>query len=56
MQNACFQEQGDDDADRRIQFCEKRTEKHEEDPGLINKICVSDECPFFLNGNVNKQN
>lgn len=50
------QELGDDDPDRRIEFCEIMTDKLIAQPRLINNICFSDECTFYLNGKVNKQN
>ena len=48
------QELGDDDPDRRIEFCEIMTDKIITQPRLIKNICFSDECTFYLNGN--KQN
>lgn len=51
-----LQELGDDDPDRRIQFCELMTEEIRREPSLTKNICFSDESSFFLNGNVNKQN
>lgn len=50
------QELGEDDYDRRIQFCETMMEKIQIEPSLIKNICFSDESTFFLNGLVNKQN
>ncbi|KAJ8948893.1 hypothetical protein NQ318_005515 [Aromia moschata] len=51
-----IQELGDDDPDRRIQFCEIMTHRIFAQPLLIKNICFSDECTFYLNGKVNKQN
>lgn len=51
-----LQELGDDDPDRRIEFCEFMTNLINAEPGTIKNICFSDECTFFLNGEVNKQN
>lgn len=51
-----LQELGEDDFDRRLQFCEIMTEKIIVNPNLIKNICFSDECTFFLNGSVNKHN
>lgn len=50
------QELGDDDPDRRIEFCEIMTNRIIGQPQLIKNICFSDECTFYLNGKVNKQN
>lgn len=50
------QELGDDDPDRRIEFCELMTQKIVNEPRIVKNICFSDECTFYLNGNVNKQN
>lgn len=46
----------DDDHDRRIQFCEIMTEFIKQTPNLLQSVIFSDECTFFLNGKVNKQN
>ena len=46
----------DDDFDRRIEFCETMTNFINENQNIVQNICFSDECTFFLNGNVNKQN
>ena len=43
-----LQELGDDDPDRRIQFCEMLTEKIQRQPSLTKNICFRDECSFFL--------
>lgn len=51
-----LQELGDDDPDRRIQFCEIVTARITAEPRLVKNICFSDECTFYLNGHVNKQN
>lgn len=51
-----LQELGDDDPDRRIEFCELMTERIRVEPRLLKNICFSDECTFMMNGNVNKQN
>lgn len=42
-----LQELGDDDPDRRIQFCETMTDKIQQEPTLTKNICFSDECAFF---------
>lgn len=49
-------ELGDDDPDRRIEFCEAMTQRITAEPQLVKNICFSDECTFYLNGHVNKQN
>lgn len=46
----------EDDPDRRIQFCEVMSERIIHNPAYTKTICFSDECTFFLNGNVNRQN
>lgn len=46
----------DDDFDRRIEFCEIMTDSINANRNLLHNICFTDECSFFLNGNVNKQN
>lgn len=46
----------DDDPDRRIEYCEIMTERIVQNPNYLKTICFSDECTFFLNGIVNKQN
>ncbi|XP_050511562.1 uncharacterized protein LOC126887788 isoform X2 [Diabrotica virgifera virgifera] len=51
-----LQELGDDDPDRRIEFCELMTERIRVEPRWLKNICSTDECTFMLNGNVNKQN
>lgn len=51
-----LQELTDDDPDRRIEFCEIMTHKITTEPQLVKNICFSDECTFYLNGKVNKQN
>lgn len=51
-----LQEIYEDDFDRRIEFCEVMTHRVNTIPLLLQNICFSDECSFFLNGNVNKQN
>ncbi|KAJ8944596.1 hypothetical protein NQ318_006010 [Aromia moschata] len=50
------QELGNDDPDRRIQFCEIMTNRIIAQPLLKKNICFSDECTFYLNGKVNKRN
>ncbi|KAJ8941783.1 hypothetical protein NQ318_006819 [Aromia moschata] len=50
------QELDDDDPDRCIQFCEIMTNRIIAQLILIKNICFSDECTFYLNGKVNKQN
>lgn len=49
-------ELNEDDFDRRMQFCETMQEKIAEDPYFVKKTCFSDECTFFLNGEVNRHN
>lgn len=51
-----LQELYDDDFDRRIEFCEFMSRQVNAIPNILPNICFSDECSFFLNGNVNKQN
>ena len=51
-----LQELSDDDPDRRSQFCEIMTDRIMAEPRLVKNICFSDECSFYLNGHVNKQN
>lgn len=46
----------EDDPDRRTEFCEWLTRSIERERDFLKRICFSDECTFFLNGNVNKQN
>lgn len=46
----------EDDPDRRIEFCELMTDRIAAQPELLKNICFSDECTFYLNGHVNKQN
>ncbi|KAL1491580.1 hypothetical protein ABEB36_012155 [Hypothenemus hampei] len=46
----------DDNFDRRIQFCETMTNLINDNRNILQNICFSDECTFFLNGRVNKQN
>ena len=47
-----LQELGEDDPDRRIQFCELMTEEIRREPSIIRNICFSDECSFLLTGNL----
>ena len=46
----------EDDPDRRLQFCETMEELIRTEPGILKKICFSDESTFFLNGEVNRHN
>lgn len=50
------QELNEDDFDRRMEFCEIMMNNCNDDPQLINRILFSDECTFFLNGSVHRQN
>lgn len=50
------QELGEDDYDRRVEFCEVMTNMINNNRNLIKNICFSDECTFFLHGFVNKHN
>lgn len=49
-------ELNEDDSDRRLQFCEDMSQKLIDTPDLLQNICFSDECAFFLNGAVNRHN
>lgn len=49
-------ELNEDDPDRRVQFCELMTDRLNINEDLVSHICFSDECTFFLNGFVNRQN
>jgi hypothetical protein len=49
-------ELNEDDFDRRMEYCEILSERVIETPNLLYKICFSDECTFYLNGEVNRQN
>lgn len=49
-------ELNEDDFDRRSQFCELASERTINNPNFLFNICFSDECSFFLNGIVNRQN
>jgi len=51
-----LQELHEDDYDRRIEFCENMCHRVNTIPNLLLNVCFSDECTFFLNGKVNKQN
>lgn len=46
----------EDDADRRLEFCEIMENKIGQYPNYVKNICFSDECSFSLCGTVNKQN
>lgn len=46
----------EDDPDRRVEFCEWLTRTIEGERGFLKRVCFADECTFFLNGKVNKQN
>lgn len=46
----------EDDPDRRIEFCEVMTQTIARNPSYLRNICFSDECTFYLNGFVNRQN
>lgn len=50
-----LQELNEDDNDRRLQFCEVMSNNLLNTMHLYN-ICFSDECMFFLNGQVNRHN
>lgn len=51
-----LQELSEDDADRRMQFCQEMMDRIEEQPDLIDKILFSDEATFHMNGVVNRHN
>lgn len=46
----------EDDPDRRVEFCEIMTDRIARHPTYVRNICFSDECTFFLNGHVHRQN
>jgi hypothetical protein len=46
----------EDDFDRRIEFCEIITDKINRNEISVKNICFSDECTFYMNGFVNRQN
>lgn len=46
----------EDDPDRRIEFCDLMSVRLNRYPNYHHTICFSDECTFFLNGKVNRQN
>lgn len=46
----------EEDPDRRLEYCEIMSERIVQNPHYLKTICFSDECTFFLNGTVNKQN
>lgn len=46
----------DGDSFRRMEFCETWIDKINRNPRLKNKILFTDECTFYLEGFVNKQN
>lgn len=46
----------EDDPDRRIEFCEIMMDRLQRNRNYTKTICFSDECTFFLNGKVNRQN
>lgn len=50
------QELNEDDFDRRLEFCEIVSERIINNPNWLFNICFSDECSFFVNGNVNRHN
>lgn len=50
------QELKGDDYERRLQFCELIEQLVNSEPDILDRICFSDECTFFLNGYVNRQN
>lgn len=50
------QELNEDDYDRRLQFCEIMSTNLTNNVNLLYNICFSDECMFFLNGEVNRHN
>lgn len=45
-----------DDPSRRLTFCELILGELEEDPSLVDRILFSDECTFYINGEVNRHN
>lgn len=51
-----LQELHEDDFDRRIEFCEIMSNLINTRAIVVSNICFSDECTFFLNGHVNRQN
>lgn len=46
----------EDDADRRIEFCEIMCNRIRNHTNYVKNICFSDECSFSLCGSVNRQN
>lgn len=46
----------EDDPDRRLEFCELMAVRLNRNRNYHKWICFSDECTFFLNGKVNRQN
>lgn len=50
------QELNEDDNDRRLEFCEIMSNNLLNNGNLLYNICFSDECTFFLNGEVNRHN
>lgn len=51
-----LQELGEDDFDRRIEFCEVIMDNLGRNLNFVNNILFSDECTFCLNGEVNRHN
>lgn len=51
-----YHELGDDDFDRRVEFCETMTGMIRQNRNILRNICFSDESCFFLNGLVNRHN
>lgn len=49
-------ELNEDDGDRRMEFCQIISQEIIANPVFLYNVCFSDECTFFLNGNVNKHN
>ncbi|KAJ8922531.1 hypothetical protein NQ315_007561 [Exocentrus adspersus] len=50
------QELNEDDFDRRLQFCEIVSERAINNENFLFNVCFSDECTFFLNGEINRHN
>src|SRR6202042_2575462 len=46
----------EDDPDHRLEFCELMADRLKGNRNYLKSICFSDECTFFLNGKVNRQN
>lgn len=50
------QELSEDGFDRRVEFCNIRMQRSEDDANFINNIVFSDELTFMLNRSVNRHN